>query len=74
MTRHIRADRPLTLALQAHRRTAVDASIRRIGPNDGNDHELCVPLLETGTDSYRLRASKKKPKTAALTKEPPHET
>ena len=31
-------------------------------------------IIETGTDSYRLRASKKKPKTAALTKEPPHET
>jgi len=45
----------LTLALQAHVRTAIDASIRRIGPNDGNDHELCVPLLVTTGDSVRLQ-------------------
>jgi hypothetical protein len=64
----------LTLALEAHVRTAIDPSISRIGPNDGNDHEFCVPLLETGTDSYRLRASKKKTRNAPSIKEPPDQT
>jgi hypothetical protein len=55
ITRHIRADRWLTLAPEAHLRTAIDASIRRIGPNDGKDHELCVPLVALKGDSYRLK-------------------
>ena len=65
MTRHIRADRPLTLALQAHRRTAVDASIRRIGPNDGNDHELCVPLLEMTSQWCKSRSRMAEARTSS---------
>ena len=54
IARHIRVDRGSTQRPAAHLRTAVDPRRPSIHPQSELEDQLCVPLLTTTGDSYRL--------------------